>query len=123
MLRMRRKETKQELWRWDIHSQNDLLGMLQEKQGVTEAQKGKETRSYQGIFGRIERGEIMKVRLCWKTEKDIKERMINVSPVMTVKEAMQVYKEIEPLAVKAYLRRWDGWYGCVYKVLKREEKP
>jgi len=48
---MRRKETKQRFWRWDIHSQNDLPGMLQEKQGVTKAQKGEETRSYQGIFG------------------------------------------------------------------------
>ncbi len=64
----------------------------------------------------------MKVRLCWKTEKDIKERTVNVSPVMTVKEAMKAYKEIEPRSVIAYLRRWDGWRNRIYKILKEKEK-
>lgn len=64
----------------------------------------------------------MKVQLCWKT-KDTKEGRIKVSKIMTVKQARELYsKEIEPVAIKAYLRYFDGWNYILHKTLKREEK-
>ena len=63
----------------------------------------------------------MYVEICWRT-KDTEEGKIHTSQRMTVKEAMVVYKEqIEPYAIQAYLRHFDGWHRRVYKILKEGE--
>ena len=60
------------------------------------------------------------VRLCWRTEEDVKKRRLRVSPEITVDEAMEKYKKIESIAVCAYLRRCDDWH--VHKILKERER-
>ena len=57
----------------------------------------------------------MYVELCWKTKDTAKDK-IHRSKRMTVKEAMRAYKEIEPRAIKAYLRHFDGWHWQIKKL-------
>jgi len=62
----------------------------------------------------------MYVEICWKTEKTPKGK-IYISKRMMVKEAMKKYKkEIEPQAIKAYLRHFDGWHNRLYRTLRED---
>jgi len=62
----------------------------------------------------------MNVQLCWET-KEMEKGKIRVSKMMTIKEAMKIYKKaIEPIAVKAYLRRRSEYHYYHYKTLKEE---
>ena len=60
----------------------------------------------------------MFVNLCWKTKEDAVEGKVHSLQGVTVKEAMEHYKKIEAVAIKAYLNRFDGWHWITYKRLK-----
>ena len=59
----------------------------------------------------------MYVELCWKT-KETEKGKVHVSKRMTVKKAMKMFdQEVKPIAIKAYLRHFDGWHYRIYKRL------
>lgn len=62
----------------------------------------------------------MYVQLCWRT-KDTQEGKMHVSKNLTVKQAMELYKDREPQIIEAYLRRRDTYHWRKYRTLKEKK--
>ncbi len=59
----------------------------------------------------------MQVQLCWRTKDTLVGKM-HISRNLTVKQAMELYKDREPDIINAFLRRFDGLRWQLYKTLK-----